>query len=441
MHLNIRRLLSILSFVAFIAIAPAIVLYAIGYRSITTSIPQPVGVVVVNALPRKAVVSVNGTAYGTVPRSVPNLIPGVINVQVSKDGYQSWQKKLEIKPMQATDARDIKLIPTSQDADELASDAALFSISPDTSMIAIGTSKNDVFFIDQNGKFKTNTISFKSQITSMAWSSDSNRILIETKQSGFSLIQFSNQVITRSAFTLPLSDTHAQWDPQDNQSVIALTKKHELVRYSISTAAVTVLDTNCNAYTFINNQLVFQHSDNTLIKGNVSLNINQRALSLSASSSGEIAALLESGELIIIDKNNSSTSVAQHVLSATWSPDSSLLLLQTSANELDIYNFSNAHMKSIPLHESHVLVRLAAVISNPSWFPDNAHVLYQVNTNLMFSEIDPRDYIVTTQIAQLPSQVQHVIRISKDMNSVMHLSQGKNTIDLIRTWLVTKEDR
>ena len=426
---------------AFIAIAPAIVLYAIGYRSITTSIPEPVGVVVVNALPKKSILSVNGTTYGTVPRSVPNLIPGTVDIQIAKDGYQSWQKKLDIKPMQATDARDIKLIPTSQDTDDLTVDATVFSTSPDASMIAIATSKNEVFLIDQNGKFKTNTILFKSPITSMLWSNDSNRILIETKQSGFSLLQFSNQVITKNTSILPATNTHVQWDPADNQSLIAITKKHELVRYSVSTAATTILDTNCNIYTFVNNQLVFQHSDNTIVKGNVPVDINQRALSLVASSNGDIAALLESGELIVIDKSNTPTSVAQHVLSAAWSPDGSLLLLQTSVNELDIYNFSNARMRSIPLHESHVLVRLATAISNPSWFSDNAHVLYQANTNLIFSEVDPRDHVITALIAQIPSQLQNTIWISKDMNSIIHLSQGKNISGLIRTWLVTKEDR
>ncbi|MCE9642747.1 MAG: PEGA domain-containing protein [Candidatus Andersenbacteria bacterium] len=441
MHLNIRRLLSIVAFIAFIAIAPVIVLYAIGYRSVSTSLPEPVGVAIINALPKKAVVSINGTAYGTVPRSVPNLLPGTVEVQVAKDGYQPWQKKLEIKPMQATDARNIKLIPTTQDTDELTADATAFATSPDASIIAIVNAKNEIFFMDQNGKFKTNSIAFKSPITEMVWSNDSSRVLIGTKQSGFTLLQFSNQAITKSAFVLPATDTRAKWDPADNQSILALTSKHELVRYNITTSTSAIIDSNCNTYTFSNNQLIYQRIDNTLVKGSFSQDLNQRALSISASVNGDLAILLESGELLIVDTRNTINSISGHVLSSSWSTDGSLLLLQSSPSELDIYNFSNERMRTLPIHESHVLVRLATTILNPSWFPDNAHIVYQTGSNLILSEVDPRDYVISTKIADLPQQTQNNIWIAKDMNSLIHITQAGNTTNLIRTWLVTKDDR
>ncbi len=441
MHVNIRRLLSIVAFIAFIAIAPVIILYAIGYRSISTSLPEPVGVAIINALPKKAIVSINGTTYGTVPRSVPNLVPGIVSVQVAKDGYQPWQKKLEIKPMQATDARNIKLIPNTQDTDELSSEAAIFSISPDASIIAIANAKNEIFFIDQNGKFKTNSIAFKSPITEMIWSNDSSRVLVETKKSGFAILNFSNQTITKSAFILPATDTHPQWDPADNQSILALTNNRELVRYNTITSVSSILDSNCNTYTFSNNQLIYQRVDNTLVKGSFSQDLNQRALSISASANGDLAILLESGELLIADTRNAINSIAGHILSASWSPDGSLLLLQSSPSELDIYNFSNERMRTLPTHESHVLVRLATPILNPSWFPDNAHILYQTGSSLMLSEVDPRDYVISTKIADLPEQAQNNIWIAKDMNSLIHIAQVKNATNLIRTWLVTKDDR
>lgn len=166
-----------------------------------------------------------------------------------------------------------------------------------------------------------------------------------------------------------------------------------------------------------------------------------RALSLSSSVNGDISAILETGELVIITKNNVVTPIAQHALSAEWSEDGSLLLIQTSPNELDIYNFNNPRMRSIPIHESHVLLRLATTISNPTWFPDNAHVLYQAGNSLMFSEIDSRDHGITTPVAELPTQSVGKFWTAKDMNSIVHLTQQKNTTSLARTWLVTKEDR
>ncbi|MEO6077229.1 MAG: PEGA domain-containing protein, partial [Candidatus Andersenbacteria bacterium] len=367
MHLTIRRLMSIVAFIAFLAIAPVIILYAIGYRSVTTTIPQPVGVVVVNAFPKKSTATVNGTDYGTVPRSIPNLLPGMVDIAVAKDGYQSWQKKLEIKPMQATDARAIRLIPTTPDTDVISSNTTLFSVSNDATTIAIATSKNEVFITDQNGKFKTNSIPLKSAITHIAWSSDSTHILVETKNSGFAVLEFSNQAISKLPFTLPATDTHVTWDPASSTQLIALTKNRELIRYNTVTHESKVEQENVNNYTFTGNQLIFQKIDNTLTRKNNKVELPGRATLLVSSGAEDILAIVDSGELVLVDKNNVVTSIAPHAITATFSPDGSFILFQPSNNELDIYNINNDHVRAIPIRESHVLTRLIQPITGPTW--------------------------------------------------------------------------
>jgi hypothetical protein len=441
MNSTIRRIMSIVAFIAFLAIAPVIILYAIGYRSVTTTIPQPVGVVVVNALPKKSTVSVNGTNYGTTPRSIPNLLPGMVHIEITKDGYQSWQKDLEIKAMQATDARAIQLIPTTPDTDTIAPDVHLFKVSNDGTTVAIATTKNEIFITDQNGKLKTNSIAFKSAITKIEWSSDSTHILVETKSNGFTVLEFSNQAISKLPFTLPATDTHVAWDPANSTHLIALTKNRELTRYDTTTSENKMEQENINEYTFIGNQIVFQKTDNTLVRKNSAIELRGRATLLASSGAEDVIALLDSGELVLIDKNNTVTSIASSAITASFSPDGSFVLFQPSNNELDIYNINNNHVRAIPLHESHVLTRLIQPITNTLWLSDNAHIVYQTDNKLIFSEIDPRDHVIINTIAPAPQQAQSLVWVSKDMTSLLRLSPQKTSADLLKTWLVTKDDR
>ncbi|OGY36938.1 MAG: hypothetical protein A3E36_04595 [Candidatus Andersenbacteria bacterium RIFCSPHIGHO2_12_FULL_45_11b] len=441
MHLPFRRLLLIVAIVAFVAIAPVIVLYAIGYRPVTTTTPQPVGVAIVQTFPRKANVSINGTQYGATPRSIPNLLPGLVTIQVTKDGYQSWEKKLEIKPIQATDARAIKLIPNTPDQDIISADVSLYSASPDSSTIAIATSSNEIFLTDANGKFKTNRIAFKSTITSLLWSPDSVRLFVTTKKSGNAILHFSNQTIEKIPNALPADFQNAAWSASAANTLLASNEKHQLIQYDIEQQTSEVLVTDINNFTLLNGQIVVQKTDNTIILSDSTINVHNIATSFIASSSGDMAIMLDSGELQVLQKDGSILPIAKHALSASWSPDGIMLLVQTSQNELNIYNIGNSLTKNIPQRELHLLTRLSTPIKHAQWLPDNAHIVYETEGNIICSEIDPRDHAITNIITVTPQNNPNLFWTAKDGTSIVHIQKDKDTTNLVRTWLVTKEDR
>ncbi|HSX24493.1 MAG TPA: PEGA domain-containing protein [Candidatus Andersenbacteria bacterium] len=441
MHLPFRRSLLIVAYIAFIAIAPLIILYAVGYRPITTTTPQPVGVLIVNSFPRKATVSVNGTTYGSTPRSIPDLIPGIADVQVIKDGYQSWTKKLEIRPIQATDARAIKLLPTHPDQDIISADAATFSISPDTSTIAIATSSNEVFITDSNGKFKTNSISFTSTIESLLWSPDSTYIIATTARSEHSILHFSNQSLEKIPNSLPSDLQQMNWDTSHMHTLLGITNKHELFQYDVTQQTSIILNSSINNYVEANSQLIIQKTDNTVSKSDSTIDVKKRILSFISSSSGDLAMILDSGELQVLQKDNTILPIADHALSASWSPDGAMLVIQTSDNEIDIYNVNNNQIRTIPFHELHLLTRLSKPIQSPQWFPDNAHILYESDGNIICSEIDLRDHAVTNTINPAPELDSEIVSISKDGTYIIYINKTSSSMNLVRTWLVTKEDR
>ncbi|MFH1780535.1 MAG: hypothetical protein ABH841_00780 [Candidatus Nealsonbacteria bacterium] len=101
----------------FALTASIIVLYSQGYRFDfeTLKIVQTGGLYF-KVAPRSAQVHINGklkdtTSIFTNSSLVKNLTPKIYAIEISKDGYYSWQKTLEVKEKQVTEAKNIILIP------------------------------------------------------------------------------------------------------------------------------------------------------------------------------------------------------------------------------------------------------------------------------------------------------------------------------------------
>lgn len=411
------------------------ILYAIGYRPITTSLPQAVGVLLVRAIPSKATVSVNGTIYGILPRSIPNLVPGIVDVKITKQGYQDWEKHLEIKPMQATEARTIQLIPINPDQDTIAEHISFFAVSPDNSTIALMHTDGTLSLTDAAGKLSTPALQIAGQISSIAWSPDSNYLALTNKSKLVTLIQFTNQTIQKVPTTASIPTQQDQWDPAQNHALVGINSLHQLVRYSIDQQTAEPIAESVQVFSFLNNQPLYQRIDNSIAQqGKQLIDSNKRVVQIIPSSHGEVALLFEGGEIALLDKNNSLHTISSSALSASWSPDGLILLIQTAQEELSLYNVSNDRIKTIPKNELHLLVRLSKPIMNPQWHTDSQHVFYQTDNQLIFSEIDPRDHSINGIISTAPSTV---VAIAKDSESIL----GTISNTLTRTWLVTKEDR
>jgi hypothetical protein len=106
------------SFVSlFLLLCPPLILYSQGYRfdPANRKITQTGGLFL-KIEPKQSDVYVNGTLekrtdffFGSV--LVKNLIPKKYKIEVEKDGYQTWEKNLEVKEKEVTEAKSIILFP------------------------------------------------------------------------------------------------------------------------------------------------------------------------------------------------------------------------------------------------------------------------------------------------------------------------------------------
>ena len=117
-----KRTRTILFFICvflFILTAPSIIFYSQGYRfDFATKKVVQTGGLYFKVSPRSTQVYLNGklkdtTSIFTNSSLVENLIPKTYAVEIKKDGYYSWQKTLEVREKQVTEAKNIVLITTN----------------------------------------------------------------------------------------------------------------------------------------------------------------------------------------------------------------------------------------------------------------------------------------------------------------------------------------
>ncbi len=112
-----RTILFFICVFLFALTAPTVILYSQGYRfDLATKKVVQTGGLYLKISPRNVQVYINGKLKSTTSifsnsSLVKNLLPKTYAVEIRKDGYYSWQKTLEVKEKQATEAKNIVLIP------------------------------------------------------------------------------------------------------------------------------------------------------------------------------------------------------------------------------------------------------------------------------------------------------------------------------------------
>lgn len=451
MQLYIRRILLVISCMAFAIIAPLIILYAMGYRPGTSSLlAPPVGVALVEATPRKAIVEVNGKSYGTLPRSIPNLVPGQTTIRVTKEGYTPWEKRMEIKPATATDVRSIKLIPSIVDRDTLHEDSVMFTATPSSSFIATVNSAKKLAIYDDTGLPITNELPLQHIPTTLAWSPNETYLLAFFPKQPTEVFRIENKKIEQLKNKLPRGSTNVHWDPTKVGKVFFLTPEQSLVSYATASGVSETILSRVNTYAIHNRTLIIQTLDNSFVLKQIG-SANETILfpdtkkgiqKIIPSSNEYIAILYVDGELQLATKQGEMRHIASGIHGATWSPNGSTLLIQSSSEELNVYIPEGFSPSGIPSGELHLVARLSHPLIPLGWLPDSQHILYETNGNIILSEIDTRDHAIQNTIlkAGVPNSPV-TVEVEQEGKSVLALQKNSENQSLVRAWLVTKEDR
>lgn len=107
-----RRLIFYFLVLIFLLATPPTIFYAMGYSFDwqTKTLAQSGGFYF-KSLPDSADIFINNQIQKTTPRLISRLAPKTYEVTISKAGFSTWRKNLEIEPSLVTEARNIILFP------------------------------------------------------------------------------------------------------------------------------------------------------------------------------------------------------------------------------------------------------------------------------------------------------------------------------------------
>ncbi|MFH1451392.1 MAG: PEGA domain-containing protein [bacterium] len=138
-----KNILFFACFLFFFTSTPALVLYYQGYRlNFKERKFVQTGAFYFKVVPSHANILLNGKLkkktdlfFGTT--IIENLMPGNYQVRIEKEGYLPWEKNLEIKEREVTDAKNIFLFPEKVGLSQLSAPVKRFVVSPDNKKIIL----------------------------------------------------------------------------------------------------------------------------------------------------------------------------------------------------------------------------------------------------------------------------------------------------------------
>lgn len=182
MTLRSRRTIIAFLFIFFLGLTTFLILYAQGYKiKIDFNNPSLIeasqtGSLSIKTYPEGANIYVDNENFkDTSPTFIPRLEPGEYEIKVVKNGYQTWQKKMIIKPGQITEANNIWLAPQDPETNNLFNDVKVFTANNDKK-IGLIDAENNIHIHDISSGKSEEIIDFNSNDTYQNYLKSPNHI-------------------------------------------------------------------------------------------------------------------------------------------------------------------------------------------------------------------------------------------------------------------------
>ncbi len=437
-----RQLLFFISTVVFLALAPLVILYAMGYRTGVSNVdPVPVGVLLVETFPRRAELVINDQNVGRTPRSVPNLPAGTVHVRLTKEGYTDWEKNLQVKPGLVTELRGVRLLKEDSIPTAIQSGIELISLSPNRQLLAVYGSKKTLQIFDQGGQPVTAEITLKRSPHAMLWAPNSSHLLLLSSSGAVDLFDVASPARAPLPQPFLTGAQHMVWDPRIPSRILALTPQGVLRAYNTASRASAVIATNVETFATTDRNIYAVDRQHRIkmytLQGEfvrtLPITLTGTVQRLLLSSDNRLAVQLATHEIFIV-RDDKLIPISPDVKTAAWSPDGRMLLVQPEATALYIYNEADER-SVVPLQALQLVTRLSRSIASAQWFAGGQHLIYQVDDEVRIIEIDVRDHAIdrlidTTNLGNAQALV------GEDGEVLYYLKRNNGSNELVQTSLI-----
>lgn len=431
MTLRARRIVYSLFIAAFIITAPLIIIYTQGYRyNLKHQRLDPTGTLVLSSIPKGATITLNSQAVKFLtPKTLQAVLPGTYTIRLNKDGYKTWEKRMEVKAGEAVFVSDIRLWRETMPERLSQSIYQIFSPNLDTTAILLtawSTNKEQLLLFDKLSGKPLSVIAerpMRNPSSQIIWSAQSSRALV-TGPDETAIVELNQNPLWQSlSGFVPKTIGNFRWDPEyddllygsDGTSVYRLDLSSKKITPPLSSANSKQILTD---YWIENNtlyELIQRPDDYSILRSTPLLATNPgREMILPTNSPyklldqrNDLIALIDSAKTMSLWRLSgesllsifSEHNVKQAVFLKTTGD-----LLYSSPFELWTYNPKTGAQT--------LLTRIATEVEHAAWFPDGSHIIFASNHAVFFLERDERD--VRNQWIMMPFQDLVGYSISQD---------------------------
>lgn len=438
-----RRLLFFISTVVFLALAPVVILYAMGYRSVATTVdPIPVGVVLLETFPRRADARVNNEDVGKTPRAVPNIPAGDVHIRLTKEGYRDWEKTVTVKPGLATELRGIRLWLAERTPKLFARGAEATALSPNRQLIAVYFGNKTLQVFDKDGEALMAPVLLRRSPKGLLWAPDNTTILLQNHDASNDVFTVGAASVTPRRVPALQGVVKAAWDPRVPGRLFTQNQVGTIRIYNILTQASATIVTRAGDFGLGGRSLfvatpggkINQYSLQGALQRTLPVQLEGTTPQLLVTPEERIAIQTNGKIFVIRDDTLVEVGTSLH---AAWSPDGRTLLVQPDDTSLYVYNEADERSPVVS-HTLQLVVRLSRAIKSPQWFAGGAHLLYQVEDEVRVVEIDTRDHAIEETIDTTNLGEAHAM-VGEDGETLFYLKRMDGQTNLVITPLVSSQ--
>ncbi len=428
------------------AIAPLVIFYAMGYRvGIDLGDALPVGVLIIETEPRRAQIAVDDKIIGATPRSVSNLPPGEVTVSINKDGYVAWLKRLTIEPTVVTYLNSVRLFPQQPKNSIILSNIDSFSLSPNRQLLAATTPDHKLHVIDEEGNPIISPLTTYVASQGLLWSPDSNRVLL-IADSVTSVIDITDRSPRPRRLAALQQARQITWDPRIPGRLLAVSPAGDLFAYNIATNTTIPLASGVHTFaTSSRNIYVVGASTRQIdiynLQGKLTrslpFSVDSTIDQLLVTPSGHVAVQFNDKSLAVLDEAEKLQMVANNVLRAGWSPDGQLLYVQIDETSLHVFNARDERLSYLPPGQLRLVLRLSRPIRSPQWFAGGHHLIYQVDDEIIITEVDTRDHPISYTVDST-NLGNSLTAVGQNGDTIFYLKRLGSTTQLVTTSLIVE---
>jgi len=432
-----RTLLFFLLLGLFFVLAPSLTLYSQGYRiDITGRRITQTGAFFFKVAPARVDILVDGnlvkrTDFLFGSGLTKNFFPDSYFLEVTKEGYHPWQKILEIKERQVTEAKNILLFKENPAFQKLADKVERFWISPNMqhalllqreaqepwqlNLLNLETGGVEPLLVE---------VSSKDEIVDIIWAEGSRRFLVQSARKeqlvskvhsispnqpcfkdscsleylnrDIENIQFSPATADQILFTRFLNTTQVLFTAQYEEEKIAVPITNNVVAFTSHGNHVFWLDTSGT----LRQKDLASNSEAQVFQESVFIPKQETAYELLIA--GEYILVKEDTTLFLHTKNTSGRrEILSPVFQVAVGPGGTKVALRNQSELWVLFLKAETEQPQHRAGELILLTRFSEPLKQLFWI-DSSYLLFTLGEIIRGAEIDTRDRLNVVDLAQFP---------------------------------------